>query len=278
MNLFIINKDPVLAAQEQCDKHVVKMIVESAQMLSTVHRMLDGKETRRPSTSGKTMAKYFELPDERENILYRACHFNHPCTIWTRESIHNYRWHYLHFAALCDEYTYRYSKIHSTDTKLRKALDELSRSEFDKILQLQEAEVLIDILCELLSGCHYSESVNSMILDVDDLISLKIIQSYSIGSDENVEKISMEKVVCLVEECNARGIKRKCNDEVGMRIQGKVKMEEHLINNNSLNRSKNVAKNFDIEELLSLEPLRKKQKIIETVEFGANAGCGSFKG
>lgn len=162
--------------------------------------------------------------------------------------------------------------------KLRKALDELSRSEFDKILQLQEAEVLIDILCELLSGCHYSESVNSMILDVDDLISLKIIQSYSIGSDENVEKISMEKVVCLVEECNARGIKRKCNDEVGMRIQGKVKMEEHLINNNSSNRSKNVAKNFDIEELLSLEPLRKKQKIIETVEFGANTGCGSFKG
>ena len=125
MNLFIINKDPILAAQEQCDKHVVKMIVESAQMLSTVHRMLDGKETRRPSTSGKTMAKYFELPDERENILYRACHFNHPCTIWTRESIHNYRWHYLHFAALCDEYTYRYSKIHSTDTKLRKALEKL---------------------------------------------------------------------------------------------------------------------------------------------------------
>ena len=125
MNLFIINKDPILAAQEQCDKHVVKMIVESAQMLSTVHRMLDGKETRRPSTSGKTMAKYFVLPDDRENVLYRACHFNHPCTIWTRESVHNYRWHYLHFAALCDEYTYRYNKIHSTDTKLRKALEQL---------------------------------------------------------------------------------------------------------------------------------------------------------
>ena len=161
--------------------------------------------------------------------------------------------------------------------KLRKGLDQLSRSEFDKLLQLQKAEVLIDILCELLSGCHYSESVNSMILDVDDLISLKSIQSYSIDSDENVEKISMEKVVCLV-ECNARGIKRKCNDEVGIRIQGKVKMEEHLINNNSSNRSKNVVKNFEIEGLLSLEPLRKKQKIIETVEFGANAGCGSFKG
>ena len=125
MNLFILNQDPVIAAQEQCDKHVVKMIVESAQMLSTVHRMLDGIETRRPSKSGKTMAKYYELPDDREDTLYRACHFNHPCTIWTRESMHNYRWHYLHFIGLCDEYTYRYGKIHSTDTKLRKALEKL---------------------------------------------------------------------------------------------------------------------------------------------------------
>jgi hypothetical protein len=46
MNIFILDKDPVLAAQLQCDKHVVKMIVESAQMLSTAHRMLDGKILR----------------------------------------------------------------------------------------------------------------------------------------------------------------------------------------------------------------------------------------
>ena len=42
MNIFILDEDPVQAAQLQCDKHVVKMIVESAQMLSTAHRMLDG--------------------------------------------------------------------------------------------------------------------------------------------------------------------------------------------------------------------------------------------
>ena len=48
MNLFILDRNPIIAAQDQCDKHVVKMIVESAQMLSTVHRMLDGVETRRP--------------------------------------------------------------------------------------------------------------------------------------------------------------------------------------------------------------------------------------
>jgi hypothetical protein len=58
-------------------------------------------------------------------LLYKACHFNHPSTVWTRESMHNYRWHYIHFTALCDEYTYRYGKTHSTDTKLRKALAKL---------------------------------------------------------------------------------------------------------------------------------------------------------
>jgi len=121
MNIFILNNDPVLAAQEQCDKHVVKMIVESAQMLSTVHRMLDGTMERRPSKSG-AMLQYWKLHDDREDIVYKACHFNHPSTIWTRESKANYDWHYKHFIGLCDEYTYRYGKVHSTDTKLRKHL------------------------------------------------------------------------------------------------------------------------------------------------------------
>ena len=58
MNIFILNDDPVIAAKEQCDKHVVKMIVESAQMLSTAHRMLDGVMDKRRSKSGKTMSKY----------------------------------------------------------------------------------------------------------------------------------------------------------------------------------------------------------------------------
>ena len=124
MNLFILDKDPVKAAQLQCDKHVVKMIVESAQMLSTVHRMLDGTMERRPSKSG-AMLQYWKLHDDREDIVYKACHFNHPSTIWTRESKANYDWHYKHFIGLCDEYTYRYGKVHSTDTKLREILKTL---------------------------------------------------------------------------------------------------------------------------------------------------------
>ena len=125
MNIFILDNNPVKAAQMQCDKHVPKMVVESGQMLSTVHRMLDGKMERRLSKSGKVRVQYWKLNDDRENILYKACHFNHPSTIWTRESSENYQWHFDHFAALCDEYTYRYGKLHATDRKLRKHLAKL---------------------------------------------------------------------------------------------------------------------------------------------------------
>ena len=108
MNIFYVDKDPVKAAQMMCDKHIVKMILESAQMLSTAHRILDGVLTRRKSISGKTMSKYWELySNPLEDILYRTVHVGHPCTVWTMQSSENYIWHYRHFAALCDEYTYR---------------------------------------------------------------------------------------------------------------------------------------------------------------------------
>jgi hypothetical protein len=43
MNIFYLDKDPIKAAEYSCDKHVVKMILESAQMLCTAHRVLDGE-------------------------------------------------------------------------------------------------------------------------------------------------------------------------------------------------------------------------------------------
>lgn len=127
MNLFILHHDPVIAAQMQCDKHVPKMIVESGQMLSTSHRVLDGKLTRRPSKSGKTMVKYWDLYEgqddlEAENTYYKAVHVGHPCTQWTMRSSANYDWHYQHFIALCNEYTYRYGKLHKTARDLASAL------------------------------------------------------------------------------------------------------------------------------------------------------------
>ena len=122
MNIFILNEDPVRSALDQCDKHIVKMPLESAQMLSTAHRILDGTETKRPSKSGKTMVKYWTLDSQFENIIYAVAHRGHPCTVWTMETKANYTWHYEHFVALSEEYKYRYNREHLSYTKLKDIL------------------------------------------------------------------------------------------------------------------------------------------------------------
>lgn len=110
MNIFYISNDPIQAARWMVDKHVVKMILESAQLLSTAHRVLDGKEYI-DSSSGRRI-KRWELGDGREQVMYKATHINHPSAVWCRQSVENYLWLVEHFIALLDEYTYRYGKTH----------------------------------------------------------------------------------------------------------------------------------------------------------------------
>jgi len=111
MNIFYIDEDPVQAARWMVDKHVVKMILESAQLLSTAHRVLDGEMQVGLSKLGRKV-KRWTLPDARDTIMYAATHMNHPSAVWCRESIENYNWLVEHFFALCEEYTYRYGKKH----------------------------------------------------------------------------------------------------------------------------------------------------------------------
>ena len=134
MNIFILDTDPVEAARQQCDKHIVKMPLESAQMLSTAHRVLDGKLTRIPSKSGKTMVKHWKL-DRDDDIIYKAVHVSHPCTLWTMESEANYYWHYRHFIALSIEFQYRYGKEHGSWTLLKDVLATAPRN-IDRLLGL----------------------------------------------------------------------------------------------------------------------------------------------
>jgi hypothetical protein len=121
MNIFYLSKDPVECAEMHLDKHVVKMIIEYAQLLSTAHRMIDGDERTELSASGRRIKRWV-LPDARETILYKASHINHPSAKWTRVCSSHYEWLYKLFCALCDEYTYRYGRVHLTDEKLRQAL------------------------------------------------------------------------------------------------------------------------------------------------------------
>jgi hypothetical protein len=116
MNIFAVDDNPKISAQSLVDKHVVKMILETAQLLSTAHRILDGEEYIGQSKSGRK-AKRWRLPDDRENILYSATHINHPSAVWCRLTNNNYNWLVCHFIGLIDEYTYRYGKNHKCSDK-----------------------------------------------------------------------------------------------------------------------------------------------------------------
>ena len=123
MNIFVLSEEPREAAQMMCDKHCSKMIVEAGQMLSTAHRMLDGYMEKRPSKSGKRMVKYYvHNSGNMEEILYKAVHHAHPCTVWTMASKANYIWHYEHLLGLSDEFQLRYKKTHMTINKLKDIL------------------------------------------------------------------------------------------------------------------------------------------------------------
>lgn len=116
MNIFYLDSDPKVAAQMHCDKHIVKMIIESAQLLSTAHRVNDGTPVVALSNAGRRVTRYV-LTDSREDALYKATHTNHPSALWCRASADNYAWLHRLFVNLLEEYTYRYGKEHLS-TKL----------------------------------------------------------------------------------------------------------------------------------------------------------------
>lgn len=113
MNVFYLDQNPRVAAEYHCDKHVVKMIIEYAQLMSTAHRVLDGELYNDKTANGRNI-KRWRLQDERERHLYKASHINHPSGVWCRASNKNYYWLYDLFVNLCEQYTVRYGKIHKS--------------------------------------------------------------------------------------------------------------------------------------------------------------------
>jgi len=93
MNIFFLDFDTKKCAKYHCDKHVVKMILETAQLLCGVHHM---------------------TPQVTPQVPYKLSHKNHPCAIWTRESLSNYLYLCDLGLELCKEYTYRYGKRHKS--------------------------------------------------------------------------------------------------------------------------------------------------------------------
>ena len=113
MNIFYLDNDPKTCAQMHNDKHVVKMILEYAQLLSTAHRVIDGTLIDGYSKAGRRQKKYV-LSDDRDSTLYSATHINHPSAVWARQRESHYRWLFTLWIELMDEYTYRYGKVHAS--------------------------------------------------------------------------------------------------------------------------------------------------------------------
>ena len=113
MNIFYLHEDPIQNAKWHIDKHIVKMPIEYAQLMSTAHRLLDGEMYLGKTAIGRNI-KRWRLHDEREDILYKASHINHPSAIWVRESIENYFQMYKLYMAVLAEFTNRYGKVHGS--------------------------------------------------------------------------------------------------------------------------------------------------------------------
>lgn len=146
MNIFVLDENPRLAAQYHLDLHVLKMILEYAQILSTAHRVLDGtpKTITYVDDAGKRKAKtVLLLPGESAEVLrvqetpesnvtfklkiknrrcYNKTHEHHPCAVWARRTDANYSWLYKLFIETGHEYSHRYRKSHKTIQELQEFL------------------------------------------------------------------------------------------------------------------------------------------------------------
>ena len=99
MNIFILDTNPHVAARMQCDKHVPKMVVESAQMMASALRRHGATDDIMPLT--------------QKGTPYKGGYHHHPCTVWAGDSRMNYIWLCRHAVALCSEYTKRFGKTHA---------------------------------------------------------------------------------------------------------------------------------------------------------------------
>jgi hypothetical protein len=90
------------------------MILEYSQLLSTSHRLLDGIAIESHTKLNRRQTLW-TLNDDRELLLYKATHCNHPSAIWARKSSSNYRWLHSLLISLSKEYTFRYGKHHKCE-------------------------------------------------------------------------------------------------------------------------------------------------------------------
>jgi len=116
MNIFLLSWCINECVKFHFDRHVVKMILEYAQLLSTTHWVLDSSEEH--------------LEEWKKNgLIYKSTHVNHPCAIWVREHINNYRFLVNLAKSLCEEYYFRYGMEKNKRHKTERIIDHLMKNE-----------------------------------------------------------------------------------------------------------------------------------------------------
>lgn len=144
MNIFVLDYNPQIAAEYHCDKHVVKMILESAQILCAVHHK-----------NGHT------------NVQYKLTHKNHPCTIWAGESKQNYEWLLALAYNLNEEFKFRFN--HEVNHKSYDIIDSLPDIELPDIGLTKFAEAMPDYCkvtdCTVMNYREYYRKEKSHILN-----------------------------------------------------------------------------------------------------------------
>ena len=119
MNIFVLDKDPSVAASYHCNKHVVKMILEAGQMLCVAHwvHALESVDKELKDFKRVREAKAYALKNASPTLIppWTLTHTRHPCTVWTAINTGNYKWHLSLMRSLLDEYTLRYNKHHKSE-------------------------------------------------------------------------------------------------------------------------------------------------------------------
>ena len=113
MNRFVTNLDPKVAAQDQCDKHLRKMITEEGQMLSAAIKIMQPDIALDPRLMGMPVN-----------------HLKHPCFKWLLEAYKNFDWAMKHWEGIADEYRYRFDNEHGSETRLKDIFRDVNTPDF----------------------------------------------------------------------------------------------------------------------------------------------------
>lgn len=121
INVFYLDHCPAAAAKAHCDRHVVKMILETAQLLSTAWGVLNPELVDTDAFGLDRLWPYLlqgDNPGYTRHLghqrIYNVTHANHPVVLWARASTGNYDWLWCLGIYLSEEYTYRYKKVHAS--------------------------------------------------------------------------------------------------------------------------------------------------------------------